>query len=152
MVNITKSREMHSNMDRIWDIMSKTDDDQKYWTAIRDVKVIGTNGNTIEREASVGPSGFSHRSRQALVLDPKKSIKLKMTGDAMTGERTIVLVPLGKNSTRVDVEWNFELKNVPGFVQSFVKKQISKVTDKALTKIAADAEASESTKGGNLSS
>jgi hypothetical protein len=147
MTNILKSREMHASVDHVWGIMSQTDDDQKYWTAIRDVKVLSKSGNTIEREATVGPSGFGHRSRQTIILDPKKSIKLTMSGNPMTGERSIILVPLGKNSTRVDVEWNLELKDVPGFVEGIVKNQISKATEKALAKIAEEAGRGESSKG-----
>jgi uncharacterized protein YndB with AHSA1/START domain len=140
MVTIEKSCEILSSVDRVWEIMSDTDQDQQYWGAIRDVKVIKKDGNTIEREAMVGPRAFAHKSRQTLVLDPKKSIELTMTGEALAGERKIVLVPMGKNSTRVDVLWKLEVKDVPGFVQNIVKGQISKATDEALKKIKIEAE------------
>lgn len=140
MVNISKSGEVHSTVDTVWKIICDTDRDEKYWSAIRDVKVLSRDGNTIVREADVGPRGFGHRSRQTLVLDPKKSITLRMEGGPMAGERTMVVVPMGKNDTRIDVAWNFELKDVPAFVQGLVKNQISKVTEKALEKIAVEAE------------
>jgi Polyketide cyclase / dehydrase and lipid transport len=139
-VTIKKSREIFGSIDRVWEIMSNTDEDEKYWGAIRDIKVLRKEGNTIERDAYVGPSAFSQKSRQTIVLDPKRSIILTMSGDAMSGGRTVVLMPMGKNETRVDVEWNLELRSVPGFVQGIVKNQISKATEKALAKIAADAE------------
>ncbi len=149
MISISKSRDVRASIDWVWGIMSNTDDDEKYWNAIREVRVIRRGENTIEREASVGPSAFSHRSLQTITLDPKKSIKLTMNGNPMEGERTIVLVPLGKNSTRIDVEWRFELKDVPGFVGSLVKGQILRATDGALTKIAEQAErAAESSEEG----
>jgi len=131
---------MHASVDRVWDLVSETDEDHKYWNSIRDIKVIRRTEDTVEREASVGPPAFGHRSRQTLVFEPKKSVRLTMTGETMTGERTIVLVPVGKNSTRVDVEWHFEMKSVPGFVGGIVKNQISGATEKALAKIAGDAE------------
>ncbi len=143
MASLTKSREIHASLDRVWDVMSRTDEDPRYWSAIRDIKVIEKRDNTIEREATVGPSGFSHRSRQTLTLEPKRSIKLKMIGNPMTGERTIALTQSGKNGTRVDVEWDFELKDVPGFVGGIVKNQLSKATDAALAKIAEEAERAE---------
>jgi|SRR5271169_479282 len=140
MVTIEKSCEILSSVDRVWELISDTDEDQEYWGAIRDIKVLKRDGNTIEREAVVGPRAFAQKSRQTLVLDPKKSIRMTMTGEGMTGERQVVLVPMGKNGTRVDVSWKLEVKNVPGFVQAIVKNQISKATEDALKKFKNEAE------------
>src|SRR5438128_1957680 len=140
MISIQKSCEVLSSVDRVWEIVSDTGNDERYWTALRDVKVLSNEGNRIEREANVGPRAFSNKSHQTLVLDPKKSIKLTMAGATMAGERSLVLVPLGKNNTRIDVSWIFEVKEVPGFVQGLVKGQISKATEEALKKIKEEAE------------
>jgi Polyketide cyclase / dehydrase and lipid transport len=148
MITIEKSCEIISNVDRVWELFSDTDKDEQNWGAIRDIKVIKRDGNTIEREATVGPRAFAQKSRQTLVLDPKKSIGLTMTGDAMTGERMIILVPMGKNSTRVDVSWKLEVKGVPGFVQGIVKGQIAKATDDALKKFKREAEGAPPSDGG----
>ena len=77
-------------------------------------------------------------TRQTLVLDPRKSIKLTMAGAPMTGERNLVLVPLGKNKTRIDVSWRFQVNDVPGFVQGIVRGQISKATEEAPSKPGAE--------------
>src|SRR5580693_4024392 len=100
MVTIEKSCEISASVDRVWDLISDTDKDQENWGAIKDVKVLKREGNTIEREAMVGPGAFARKSTQTLVLDPKRSIELTMTGEGMGGERKIVLVPTGENSTR----------------------------------------------------
>ena len=147
METINKSLEMQSGVDRIWEILTATDEESKYWTYVKDIKVLSTDGNTIEREATVGPNPFSQRSRQTIVLDPKNSIKLELKGETIVGNRTIVLVSTGKNSTKVDVQWRFEMKDVPGFVQGIVKNQFSRVTEKALAKIAEDAERAAIQKG-----
>ena len=148
MVTIEKSCEMLASVDRVWELISDTDKDQEYWGAIRDVKVLKRDGNTVEREAVVGPRAFAHKSKQTLVFDPKKSIGLTMTGEGMTGERQITLVPMGKNGTRVDVSWKLDVKNVPGFVQGIVKGQISKATEDALKKFKKEAERVPSSKDG----
>jgi hypothetical protein len=140
MVTIEKSCEMVAGVDRVWALISDTDKEESYWGSIRDVKVLKKEGNTIEREAIVGPRAFAQKSRQTIVLDPMKSIDLTMTGEAMSGCRKIVLVPMGKNSTRVEVSWDLEVKNVPGFVQNIVKAQISRATDEALKKIKSETE------------
>lgn len=140
MVKISKSKEMLTSVDRAWEVVSDVDNDQKYWSQIRDIKVTRKEGNTVERDATVGPKTFSHKSHQVIAFDPRKTIKLTMTGGPMDGERTITLVPLGKNSTRVEVEWDLHLKDVPGFVQTIVKGQIGKATENALDKLAEVAE------------
>jgi carbon monoxide dehydrogenase subunit G len=140
LIEIRKSRDIASSVDRVWEIISNTDEDQKYWTNIRDIAVLSRDGNTIEREALVGPKAFSKKSHQTIVLDPKRSIKITIGGDQIAGGRTMVLVPAGGTGTRVDVAWDIELKGVPGFVQSIVKTQISKATENALSKIAEEAE------------
>jgi Polyketide cyclase / dehydrase and lipid transport len=144
LIAIKRTRDVASSVDRVWEIISNTDEDQKYWTNIRDIKVLSRDGDTTEREANVGPRAFSHTTRQTLILDAKRSISLTFKGDSIVGGRTMVLVPGGENATRIDVAWEFELKDVPGFVQGIVKNQISKATDDALSKIAAEAERDES--------
>jgi hypothetical protein len=142
MITIDKSCEIPSSVDRVWEIVSDTDKDETYWTALRDIKVLRKEGNTIEREANVGPRAFARKSRQTLVLNPKTSIELTMAGESMAGGRKIVLVPLGKNSTKVDVSWTLEVKDVPGFVQGIIKGQIAKATEEALKKVKLEAERS----------
>jgi carbon monoxide dehydrogenase subunit G len=140
MITIEKTCEILANVDRVWEVISDTDKDQENWGAIKDVKVLKRDGNTIEREAMVGPGAFAQKSKQILVLEPKRSIEMTMTGEGMGGERKIILVPTGDNSTRVDVSWSLEVKGVPGFVQGIVKGQISKATEEALKKFKKEAE------------
>ncbi len=141
MVKISRSKEMRTSVDKAWGLISDVDNDSKYWSQIRDIKVTSAEGNIVERDATVGPKTFSHKSHQVLVFDPKKTIKLTMTGGPMDGERTITFVPLGKNNTRIEVDWELKLKDVPGFVQTIVKGQIGKATDNALEKLAKELEA-----------
>lgn len=148
MITIERSCEIISNVDRVWELVSDTDKDEAYWGAIKDIRVLKRDGNTIEREAVVGPRAFARKSRQILVLDPKKSISLTMAGESMSGERKLILVPMGKNSTRVDVTWKLEVKDVPGFVQGIVKGQISKATEDALKKFKKEAERAPPAEGG----
>jgi carbon monoxide dehydrogenase subunit G len=139
MIEIEKSREISAGVDRVWELLSDTDRDEEYWGAIRDIKVLKREGNTTEREATVGPRAFAHKGRQTIVLTPKKSIGLTMAGEGLGGERTITLVPSGESSTRVDVSWKIDVKDVPGFVQGIVKGQISKATEDALKKFGDEA-------------
>jgi carbon monoxide dehydrogenase subunit G len=140
MVVIAKSRSMGADADRVWDILVDWENERKYWTNERDIKVVRSDETTIEREATVGPRGFAQKTKQKIVLDPKKSIKLSLEGGQISGERTIILVPVSKDETRVDVAWNLSIDGVPGFVEGIIKNQIAKVTEDALKKVAEAAE------------
>ncbi len=142
MVVIVKNREIKSNVDRVWEALTDWGNERKYWTNVRDIKVLKSDGLVVEREATVGPRGFSQKTKQTVRLEPKKSISLSFQGDGISGERTIVVIPLADGSTKVDVAWSLDLRDVPGFVEGIVKNQIAKVTEEALEKIA---EASERT-------
>lgn len=144
MTTINKTREIFSPVDRVWEIASHTDNDQKFWTNIGNIKVLGRKGDTIEREANVGPRDYSQKSRRTLVLYPMKSLELTLSGRSLLGGRAILLTPLGRN-TRVDVSWNLELKVVPSFVLELVKSQIAEATEKTLAKIVEEAERSRET-------
>jgi carbon monoxide dehydrogenase subunit G len=140
MVVIAKSKSVGADLDRVWDILVDWENERKYWTNERDVKVIRSDETAIEREATVGPRGFAQKTKQKIVLVPKKSIKLSLKGDQIVGERTIVLVPISKNETRINVAWDLSLEGVPGFVEGMVKNQIARVTEDALKKVAEAAE------------
>ena len=133
---ITKNREVRAGVDRIWEILVDWENERKYWTNERDIKVLSSDGNVIEREATVGPRGFAQKTRQKIVLDPKRSIRLSLEGEQIAGKRTIVLTPMSKNETRVEVAWDLVLDGVPGFVEGIVKNQVAKVTEDALSKVA----------------
>jgi hypothetical protein len=139
---VTKSMEMSSGIDRLWDLFSRVEEDERYWGAIKDAKILKREGNTIEREAYVGVR--NHKSRQRLVLDPNRSILLTLVGEGISGDRLITLVPIGKNRTRVDVTWNMEVLDVPGFVTALVERQLARVTEEALEKFRREAEATHS--------
>jgi hypothetical protein len=136
MTTITKNRGIRAGVDDVWQKLVDWENERKYWSNERDIKVLSSEDDTIVREATVGPRGFAQKTVQKIVLDPKKTIKLSLQGDHITGERTINLVPITANETRVDVAWDLKLSNVPGFVEGIVKNQIGKVTEAALRKIA----------------
>jgi ribosome-associated toxin RatA of RatAB toxin-antitoxin module len=148
MIKINKNREISVPVDLVWDVISNMDNEQKYWSTVKDIKVLRRDGNTIEREATItrGPFGNA-KSLQTVIIDPKeKSITVNMTKGPMRGTRKTTLVFLSEDKTKIEVAWEFEMKGVPEFALSFVEDSISNTTEKALAKIAEDAESSESAK------
>jgi carbon monoxide dehydrogenase subunit G len=142
MIEINKNQEAKAPIETVWKAISDAENEQKYWSALRNVKILSRNGNTIEREATIqrGPMGEA-KSFQTLVINPaEKTTILTMTKGPLLGTRKVALISVTKGRTKIDVSWQFDLKGIPGFAQGFVKDNISEVTEKALTEIIAETE------------
>ena len=140
-MKIVKGREVASSLDRDWDAISNLDNERKHWSIVKVIRILRRDGNTIEREATImrGPMG-NVKSLQTLILTPKVSTVLRMTKGPLIGTRKILLNGFGRELTRIDVTWEFELEGIPEFAHSFVKNNVSRVTENALTAIAGDVE------------
>ncbi len=140
-IKILKTRQVAASIDQTWGAISNLRNERRYWPVIKDTKVHRRTVNTIEREATImrGPLG-DVKSVQTILMDPKKSLTLKMTRGPLIGTRKIILDSLGTNRTRVDITWEFDLESIPRFAESFVKDRITQVTEDALQQMALDAE------------
>ncbi|HXW36919.1 MAG TPA: SRPBCC family protein [Nitrososphaerales archaeon] len=142
MTEITGSREIGAPVEKVWAVLVDWKNERKYWTNLRDIKVLKDDGSTIEREATVGPRGFGQKTKQKILLETPRVMKLTFEGEEISGGRTISLTQLDKKATRVDVVWSLDMRGVPSFVEGIAKNQISKATEDALKKVA------EAVKGG----
>ena len=138
MIDIEKSLEVKAPIETVWKLVGDLDTEHKNWHVLKDVKIIKKTNDSVEREVKIprGPMGAA-KSTQTLTVDQvKKVTTLAMTKGQMLGTRKISLEDIGKDRTKIDVNWNFELKGVPGFALGFVKDNISEATEKALEQIA----------------
>jgi carbon monoxide dehydrogenase subunit G len=133
-INIDASRVVAAPLDKVWDIVADVDNDPKYYSGLNDIKNISKEGNKIEREAKVGFLG--HKARQTIILNPKKSVEVKMTRGPIQGARITTLSPVSEGKTRINVSWSFTPSGIPVFVHEMIKSEISKGTNEALEKIA----------------
>ncbi len=140
-IKILKTREVAASIDQTWDAISDLRNERRYWPVIKDIKIHKRTVNTIEREATImsGPLG-NVKSVQTILMDPKKSLTLKMTQGPLIGTRQIILNSLDANRTQVDIAWEFDLESIPRFAESFVKDRITQVTEDALQQMALEAE------------
>jgi hypothetical protein len=146
MLEIDKSLEVKSSVESVWKQVGDVGNEHKNWHILKDVKVLKKTENSVEREVKIprGPMG-DVKSLQTLTIDPTKKVTtLTMTKGPMLGTRKISLTKLGDNETKIAVDWNFEMKGVPGFALGFVKDNISDATEKALEQIAKAARSDKS--------
>src|SRR5438128_1521991 len=104
MITISKSREIRASVDRVWEIISDIDNEPKYYEGLTSVKNLSRRGNVTEREVVVGH--LNHESRQTVVLNPTRSVEVKMTKGPIIGTRLTTLKAMTGSKTRVGVSWN----------------------------------------------
>jgi ribosome-associated toxin RatA of RatAB toxin-antitoxin module len=133
MVTISASREMSAPLDRVWDIVADVDNEPQYWHGTKTVNNISKSGNKIEREVTIAFK--DSKCRQTVVLNPKKSIEIKITEGPLRGTKVVTLNPAG-DKTRIDVVWDIKLAGFLGMFTGMVKKHIAEGTEEALERIA----------------
>lgn len=138
MDTINSSREISAPLEKIWNVISDVDNDSKFWSNLNSINNIRKNGNTVEREVTVGFR--NSKGRQIVTLNPKNSIVIKLTEGPLIGTKVTELLPIDNNKTKIEVSWNIEKMNVPFIAKSFLEKQIRHGTEEALDKIAKEVE------------
>lgn len=133
----SKSVEARCGIGPAWDVISDVDNDPKYYEGLNSIKNVSRSGNVIEREVVVG--FLKHNGYQIVTLTPKESVEVKMTRGPMIGTRTTSLTRIDDSKTKIEVEWDVELR-MPGFVRSMVKRELAKGTKQALDLIVKEAE------------
>ncbi|HEX2014466.1 MAG TPA: SRPBCC family protein [Nitrososphaera sp.] len=133
MATINASREVSAPPDRVWDIVADVDNEPQYWHGTKTVNNISKSGNTIEREVTIAFK--DSKCRQTVVLNPKKSIEIKITEGPLKGTKVVTLSQSG-SATRIDVVWDIKLAGFLGMFTGMVKKHIAEGTEEALERIA----------------
>jgi hypothetical protein len=138
---INASKEISAPLDRVWDIISNVDDDEpRYWQGLNAVYNASKKGNIVEREVTGGLRDL--KSRQTVVLYPKKAIELTLTEGRMIGTRIITLLIPSRSdnetiTTRVNVSWDIKLSdNFPLLFRGIVRERIAEATEEAIDRIA----------------
>ncbi len=138
-IEINKDMVGNASVDSVWSALTDFSRESEYWTNIRDVRIIEESGNTLTREAVVGPRGFGMKTLQKLRFDLGSSFNISITGDSVRGRRDISLSPEPDGRTRVKLVWELDILDAPEFVQGIVKKQLDKASEKALKRVFEDA-------------
>jgi Polyketide cyclase / dehydrase and lipid transport len=133
MVDFQITKLIEASQDCIWNIISDVDREPEFWHGTKSIKNIRKDGNVIERESIIA---FRNSiCKEVITLNPKNSVKKKITDGAIIGTKNIVLTPTGTNKTQVDVQWNIKVKGIFGLFRALIKKHISEGTEDALLRI-----------------
>jgi hypothetical protein len=134
-INIT--REIPAPVEMVWNIISKVDDEAKYWSTFKEIKNINKTGNIIERSVTISAGPQNNTSHQIVTLYPEQmKIQTNLTEGLVTGSRILVLDPISGNASRLNVTWDIDLSGIPIVGRGFAENGIKQTTEEALNKIA----------------
>jgi hypothetical protein len=124
----------------MWCIIADVDKEPYFWPSLNTINNISKNNNIVEREVTIGFR--NSKSCQTVMLNPRKSIKVSMINDSMTGVRNILLTPstMDDNKTKINISWDIDLSNIPVSNRAKTIKNIQEETAEALNRIAQVAE------------
>jgi uncharacterized protein YndB with AHSA1/START domain len=137
---IRVSREISAPIDKVWSIISKVDNETKYWPTFKAIKNINKTDNTTEREVTIaaGPQGDT-KTHQFVTVNPEQfEVETNITEGPVTGSRILTLSSSAGNNTsaKIDAIWEVDLSGIPILGRGFAKDGITRTTEEALGKIA----------------
>lgn len=108
MVEIDIMIQINATFEKIWKIISKVDNDPKYWKGINHIRNISRDGNTIIRRIQLS-NGI--KCQQKITLFPKEGIHIRWTKGPIVGTKDIMLVDNG-STTIIRVQINYKLGEI----------------------------------------
>ena len=136
MVEIKIKLQINAPTEKVWNVISKIDDDPKFWKGTTAIKNLAKDDNVIIREVTIGKVD---RCFQTVTFFPKEGIHTRWTKGTITGTKDLVLVPMG-NTTQLEVELKYKLSGIASFLSGKITKDLQHEADDAVQLIKEKAE------------
>ena len=128
MIKIDVKLKINASQDMVWDVISKIDNDPKYWKGITSIRKVSKDRNVITREI-VLINGT--RCYQKVTPFPKEGIHIRWTRGPIVGIKDILLTCNG-NVTILEVQMNYKLSGVVRLVPKTVIEELRFEAEQAL--------------------
>jgi len=128
---------IHSSIEKVWDIISNLDSEPKFWKGTKEIRNISKEGNKITREITI--AFRDAKCMQEVLLQPKEKIQFNFIDGVIKGTKTIELEP-AEEGTNLQTIWDIKLSGMMGIFSGMVKKHIKNGTEQALENIKQEAE------------
>ena len=136
MVEIIIKLQINAPIEKVWNVISKIDDDPKFWKGTTAIRNLAKNDNVIIREVTIGKVD---RCLQTVTLFPKEGIHTRWTKGTITGIKDLMLVPVG-NATQLEVALTYKLSGIASFLSGKIAKDLQREADDAVQLIKEKAE------------
>jgi carbon monoxide dehydrogenase subunit G len=136
MVEIKVKVRIDAPSERVWDVVSRVDDDPKFWTITKSIRNISKGENEIVREVTLGKVDKCH---QKIVLLPKEAIHTFWTKGVIRGTKDIVLTSLGSR-TLLEVQMSYTISGLARFFPDRIAEELQMEAEMAVDLIKEKAE------------
>lgn len=120
MVEIKVKLQIDAPIEKVWDVISRVDDDPKFWNLTKRIRNISKKENEIIREVIVGKVEKCH---QKVTLVPKEAVHILWTKGVITGTKDFVLISLG-SATLLEVSMDYNLSGLARFFSGGIKEEL----------------------------
>lgn len=136
MVEIKVKIQIDAPSEKVWEVVSRVDDDPKFWTITKSIRNISKGEKEIVREVILGKVDKCH---QKIVLLPKEAIHILWTKGVITGTKDIVLTPFG-NRTLLEVQMNYTISGLARVFPDRIAEELQMEAEMAVDLIKEKAE------------
>jgi len=136
MIKIETKIQIAAPQERIWNIVSRIDNDQHYWKGIKTIINVSKDRNFVTREVS-----FINGSKcfQKVTLFPREGIHIRYTKGPLVGIKDILLTSTGA-ATILEVQMEYMLSGVVRLVPKSILEELQSESELALQLIKEEVE------------
>lgn len=120
MVEIKVKLRIDAPLGKVWDVVSRVDDDPKYWNLTKRIRNLSRSENEVIREVIIGKM---EKCQQKITMIPKEAVHVLWTKGVITGTKDIVLTSLG-NVTLLEVKIDYILSGPARFFSGGIKEEL----------------------------
>ncbi len=111
MVEINVKVQIDAPIERVWDVVSRVDEDPRFWNLMKAIRNISKSEKEIVRQVTLGKT---EKCNQKITFLPKEAVHVLWTKGVITGEKDIVLTSLG-NATLLEVKMDYKISGPARF-------------------------------------
>jgi hypothetical protein len=128
MAEIDVRIKINKPQEKVWNIISKVDNDSNYWKGITSIRNISKDRNVITREVTLVNGTKSY---QKVTLFPREGIHIRFTKGPIIGIKDILLVNNG-NITILEAQLKYKLSGLTRLVPKNVLEELQFEAELAL--------------------
>ncbi len=136
MVEIKIKAQIDVPLEKVWEVISKVDDDPKFWNLTKKIRNISKEEGAIIREVTLGKD---EKCQQKILLMPKEAVHVTWNKGMVTGTKDIILTPQG-NTTLIEVQMNYKISGPARLFPRTISEQLQMEAEIAVDMIKEKAE------------
>ncbi|MGI0062884.1 MAG: SRPBCC family protein [Nitrosotalea sp.] len=120
MVDIKVRIQIGAPLEKVYDVVSKVDDDPKFWNLTKKIRNISKKEGEIVREVVIGKTD---KCLQKITLVPIGELHVLWTKGLITGTKDLLLSAMG-NSTLLEISMSYKISGPAGLFSGRIEEDL----------------------------